>query len=103
MINKACLALENEEFRAILLTGCEALDSVKKVLEKRSKGENVDWPEGQVQIGATELSKVEASYGLGVPSRVYPMLETAIRENSGRTPEEHLKYIGNLFSKYSEV
>jgi len=38
-----------------------------------------------------------------MPSRVYPLIETAIRAASGRTPEQHAQYMGQLFARYSGV
>ena len=42
-------------------------------------------------------------YGLTIPLRIYALFETAIRARSGRTPNEHNRYISKLFSRYSQV
>ena len=38
-----------------------------------------------------------------MPSRVYPLIETAVRASSGRTPAQHAQYMGQLFERYSKV
>jgi acetyl-CoA C-acetyltransferase len=38
-----------------------------------------------------------------MPVQIYPMFETAVRARAGRTPEEHLEIISELWSRFSEV
>ena len=41
--------------------------------------------------------------GAVMPIQLYPMMESALRHDLGRTPEEHLDHITRLWSRFSEV
>ncbi len=47
--------------------------------------------------------RVELDRGLVRPVQIYPIFETAIRAGSGRSPEEHLQRISELWSRFSNV
>jgi acetyl-CoA C-acetyltransferase len=49
-------------------------------------------------IGAAELAR-----GIAMPVQVYPMLEQALRIAAGRSIDEHLVHISELWSRFSEV
>lgn len=54
----------------------------------------------------SELSmstKVEAALGFGDPLDAYPMLESALRHEAGRSLEEHEGLIARLWSEFSDV
>ena len=50
--------------------------------------------------GTTEY---EARYGLRFPVNVYPLFENALRGQAGRTPDAHLKWLGEFFSPFTKV
>ncbi len=105
LVNRACRALAAGKARAVLLTGAEAIYSLRRAL----KGEiALDWPssespariDGEERPGASEL---EGAYDLFFPATMYPLVETAIRAASGRTPENHRLYMAGLWERFSMV
>ena len=105
LVHKAARALASGQSRAVLLTGAEAIYSLRRSL----KGEIVlDWApsEPPARIDGEDLPGVndlEALYELYMPSYVYPLFETAIRAASGRSPGEHREYMGRLWEHLSLV
>ena len=45
----------------------------------------------------------EAERGVYLPVQLYPMFETAVRADTGRSPEEHLVHVSELWSRFSDV
>jgi acetyl-CoA C-acetyltransferase len=45
----------------------------------------------------------ELARGVMMPVQIYPIFESAIRARTGSTPEEHLRAISELWSRFSEV
>lgn len=45
----------------------------------------------------------EINQGIVMPVQAYPILETAVRSASGRSPAEHLDHIASLWSRLSQV
>ncbi len=105
LVNRACRALASGKARAVLITGAEAIYSIRRAL----KGEiALDWPESSTpeRVDGVEVpgaSDIEAAYDLFFPSVMYPLFETAIRAASGRSPDEHRQYMGRLWEKLSLV
>lgn len=105
LINKACLALEQGQHKAVLIGGAEVIYGFKQA---QKKGIQLDWPKrtspqkvvGEVRV---PLNEVESAYELYLPVNMYPLFETAIRANAGRSPEAHQIYLGKLYQKFSEV
>lgn len=101
-VNEACVELEKGNLKAVLLTGAETGNSTSKVLSGQVQVK--DWPKGGGKLErGTHTSQMELDYALSMPSRVYPLIETAVRASKGHTPEQHDKYMGDLFARYSEV
>lgn len=105
MVNRAARDLAAGHCQAVLMTGAEAIYSLRRAM----KGDIVlDWPEsaspdridGENPNG---LDKIEESYDLFLPSFMYPLLETSLRASSGRSPEEHLLYMGKFFERLSRI
>jgi len=58
------------------------------------------WGDGQ----ALDMGHpVELALGVMLPTQCYPMFETAIRHESGRTVAEHQRFLGELWAGYSRV
>jgi len=105
LVNRAARDLAAGRCRAVLMTGAEAIYSLRKAL----KGEIVlDWPEshppdrvdGENPGGVDDL---EAAYDLFLPAHIYPLFETALRARTGRTPDQHRLHMGWLFTKLSRI
>jgi acetyl-CoA C-acetyltransferase len=48
-------------------------------------------------------TRAEEERGLDLPIHVFPLFENALRARAGRTPDEHRRVIGGLWSRFSEV
>jgi len=105
IVNKAARDLALGRCQAVLMTGAEAIYSLRRAM----KGDiMLDWPQsappdridGENTNGVDEL---EILYELFLPSFVYPLFETSLRAASGRSPEEHLLYMGKSFERLSRI
>ncbi|HPR51549.1 MAG TPA: acetyl-CoA acetyltransferase [Deltaproteobacteria bacterium] len=105
LVHKAARDLASGRRRAVLLTGAEAIYSLRRSL----KGDIVlDWTpsESPERIDGDDppgVNHFEASYDLYLPSYVYPIFETAIRASYGRSPEQHREYMGRLWEHFSLI
>ncbi len=105
IVNKAARDLAAGRCKAVLMTGAEAIYSLRRAL----KGEIVlTWPEsmppdridGENTSGVDEM---EIRYDLFLPSFVYPLFETSLRASAGRSPEEHMMFMGRSFERLSRM
>ena len=105
IVNKAARDLSSGRCRAVLMTGAEAIYSLRRAM----KGDIVlDWPasvppcriDGENTNG---VDKIEESYDLFLPSIMYPLFETSLRASSGRSPEEHQLSMGKSFERLSRI
>jgi acetyl-CoA C-acetyltransferase len=105
IVNKAARDLAQGRCKAVLMTGAEAIYSLRRAM----KGDVVlTWPEslppdridGENTNGVDEL---EIRYDLFLPSFMYPLFETSLRASAGRSPEEHLMFMGQSFERLSRI
>ena len=106
LINRAAKAISSGERRCILITGGEAAYSINKTF----KGKRPQyWPEKKPpkymngEHFVKSLPKNVIKYGILFPSIPYAIFETALRASSGRTIEEHKKYMGTLLERFSII
>jgi acetyl-CoA C-acetyltransferase len=90
-----------------ILAGGEARRT--RVRARKAEHE-LNWPsapEGQVpRTMGDDLvlnHPAELERGLMMPVQIYPMFESAIRAHAGRSPDEHLQLISELWSRFSAV
>ncbi len=90
-----------------LLTGGEAWRTRTRA---RKDGAILDWaraPEGRQPVmlgGDFDMTHpIEAERGVYLPVQVYPMFETAVRAAAGRSPDDHLVAISELWARFSSV
>ena len=95
------MALERGDVKGVLITGVEAINSAIKIAEEGPEKHN--WPEGEVSGKDIDTAEIEERYALSLPTRVYPLIETAVRASKGTSPERHNKFLGELFARYSDV
>ncbi len=106
LLNELCNRIKDGQYNCALLTGGEALDTF---VSRLKSGAEMDWeddPGGEPEsLGSLkELgSEFEMKHGIFDPSSVYPLFANSIRKSEGKSSLEHMKNIGNLFSKFSEV
>jgi acetyl-CoA C-acetyltransferase len=110
LVNRTAEEIARGECEVALLAGAEYIASL---LGAMKAGIDLGWgsgpdhdpgsdPEeiGDQRSGTTEY---ERRYGLHFPVNVYPLFENALRREAGRTPDAHLKWLGQFFSPFSKV
>jgi len=110
LVNRTAEEIARGECEVALLAGAEYIASL---LGAMKAGVDLGWgagpdhdpgsdPEeiGDQRSGTTEY---ERRYGLHFPVNVYPLFENALRGEARRSPEAHLKWLGEFFSPFSKV
>ena len=108
LLNK--LAVEIHEGRADLAVLCGG-EAVRSKQAAKRRGEQVTWTiqgddvEPDWQDGAPFLMAhpVEVERGILMPTQTYPLFENALWHDSGRTLEEHLAVVGEMWAGFSRV
>lgn len=108
LMNRICDRISNGELDIALLCGAEAYRSRMKT---RRAGEPLDWPRQDLSIepGWTDGTSydmghpAELALGIMMPTQVYPLFEIALRHESGRTADEHTRFIAEIWARYSDV
>ena len=104
LVNRAAKAIASGEHRCVLITGGEAAYSINKLFKgKRPKHWPKNKPSKYLNGGNWDIPEIDRKYGLHYPSLTYAIFETALRASSGRTIEEHRKYMGALLERFSKV
>ena len=105
LLNQAALSITEGKNRMVLITGGETWYSASLL----RKGKVVfNWPKytksKYPEAGSMKsLNEFEQKYSLHIPSISYAMFETALRNASKRSLEEHQLSIGSLFEKFSKI
>ena len=104
LVNRAAKAIASGKHRCVLITGGEAAYSINKLFKgKRPKHWPKKSPSKYLNGGNWDIPEIDRKYGLHFPSLTYAIFETALRASSGRTIEEHRKYMGELLERFSKV
>jgi len=104
LINRAAKAIATGEHRCVLITGGEAAFSIRKTF----KGKRPEyWPKKKdpkyINGERWAIAQDVINYQLYFATTTYAIFETALRASSGRTIEEHQKYMGKLFEHFSKI
>jgi len=102
-VNDAAEALVSGRVEVALVCGAEC-EAAKRAAVKA--GHEVQWTQAAESIpGPQELLShpFELMRRAILPVHVYPLFEPALRVSAGRTPEEHVAWIGRLMSGFTEV
>jgi acetyl-CoA C-acetyltransferase len=104
LVNRAAKAITSGKRRAVLIAGGEAAYSISK----RFKGKRPEyWPKREtpkyINGEKWAIAKSVVKYGLYFATTAYAIFETALRASSGRSIEEHRKYMGKLLEHFSKV
>jgi acetyl-CoA C-acetyltransferase len=109
LVTKAAGAIAAGECDVALVCGGESYRT--RMSYRRKDGGRPDWPtqpetdlptwgDGQ----ALDMGHpVELALGVMLPTQCYPMFETALRHESGRSIDEHQRFLGELWAGYSRV
>jgi acetyl-CoA C-acetyltransferase len=105
IVNRAARDLAAGRCRAVLMTGAEAIYSLRRAMKGALA---LNWPpsEPPERIDGENTSgvdKIEEIYDLFFPSLMYPLFETSLRASSGRSPDEHRMHMGKSFERLSRI
>ena len=108
LVNGTALEILRGDLDIALLAGAEAWRSRMRA---RKAGVDLPWPTPGDDVRPTRTlgedlvmnHENELARGIYMPVQVYPMFETAIRAAAGRSPDDHLVRISELWSRFSEV
>jgi acetyl-CoA C-acetyltransferase len=108
LVNKTALDIASGRHDIVLIGGAEAW---RTRMAFRSSDERPNWttqddsvPEAEVMGHEfTMTHPAEMNRGIVMPVQVYPMFEQAFRATKGRSVEDHLVHISELWSRFSEV
>lgn len=102
-INDAAEALADGRIEMALLAGAEC-EAARKAARKA--GHEVSWTRTEDALPSPEehLSHpFELMRQAILPVHIYPLFEPALRAAAGRTPEEHVAWLGRTMSRFTEV
>ncbi len=108
LVNKTADAIAAGEMETVLLTGAECLHSLIAALKA---GVELSWsdddpaPPPPVEIGEERdgNTAIEKKLGLHYPINAYPLFETALMHEAGRTFAQQRRYIGDLMAPFSRI
>ena len=106
LINEMAQRITDGDVSVALLTGSEAIKTAQGALRNHIDLNWQEEDEGTLEdrgIGEALVSPIEIAHGLVSPIQAYPLFENAIRKNKGRSIEEHLLAMGELFAPFTEV
>lgn len=107
LLAEAAKRIANKEAEVVIVTGGEAryrhlMGQINGVELEDTVQEN-DVPDEFLQPQAEMWLDAESNAGLAMPVGFYAILEMAQMHASGRGIEEHRDYLGNLYSRFSEI
>jgi len=105
LVNKASLEIAAGLADLIILTGGETTRTRSKA---KKAGLELNWrrtdiPPTMVTEEMDMVHPVEFDRKIYMPVQVYPMFETALRAQAGRSISDHQVHISKLWSRFSEV
>ncbi|MFE3445808.1 crotonase/enoyl-CoA hydratase family protein [Nocardia sp. NPDC059180] len=108
LINEAAQAISDGTYEMVLVTGAEA--GATLAAAQRS-GTDVAWPEQGPEVEPTRTAGIdreannaaETAVGLGAPIYMYSLMESANRHRLGHEPKQHLRAVGELWSRMSTI
>jgi len=108
LVNRTALDIAAGRNDVVLIGGAEAW---RTRMAFRSTGDRPDWTQQPESVPEAELMgdeftmthPAEMNRGIIMPVQVYPLFEQALRAAAGRSIDEHLVRISELWSRFSEV
>ncbi len=108
LVNQACLDIQRGRAGVVLLAGAETWRTRRGL---RAKGSKLVWTVQDESVPIAELTgddvpmagEAEIRIQLDRPAYVYPLFEQALRIANGESIEDHLKRIGELWSRFNAV
>jgi acetyl-CoA C-acetyltransferase len=106
LLNHVAGRIARGETRLALVAGCHLFETLSAAWrEKRDLGWNAGGEGEPETLGENRWggSPQELRYGLRLPVDVYPLFENALRARRGLDPDRHLRNLGALMSRFTEV
>ena len=109
LINEFCERIYQGENRCTLITGAEAIATIKYAVRG---GVELDWNEHidadfedrwQKNNADNMVSDYEMRHGLFLPVQAYPLFENYYRHSLGNSVDQHRAMMGELFAPFSAV
>jgi acetyl-CoA C-acetyltransferase len=107
LVNRTALEIQSGAIDVAILCGGEAF---RTRMRAKRQGVELTWPKAADDDLPTIIGSdldmnlaAETERGLFMPVQFYPMFETALRAEAGRSPEAHQAHLGRLWSALSEV
>ena len=108
LVNATALEIRSGSFDLVVLCGGETSRTRKRA---RAAGLDLPWPNVDDDVAPSRVMgeelvmnhEYEISRQIVAPVQVYPIFESAIRANAGRSVPEHSRRIGELWSRFSQV
>lgn len=107
LVNSTALDIQSGALDVAILSGGEATRTRSRA---RKSGVELNWPKSpegdEPTIVGEDLEMnlpAEIERGIYLPVQIYPMFETAIRAEAGRSVDEHREHLGRLWAALSEV
>ncbi|MEJ7893552.1 MAG: acetyl-CoA acetyltransferase [Solirubrobacteraceae bacterium] len=107
LVNDLCTRIARDGLDVALIAGAEAMATLTRLMKR---GEQPPWPQSDgclasrvIDDGRDGSSDAENAAGLIAPIFLYPVFEHALRGAAGRTREEHLRAISELWAHFSGV
>jgi acetyl-CoA C-acetyltransferase len=99
LVNRVATQI-TEGLDVALVVGAEAMATVTRLMKQ---GESAPWQNDRLPDERPGSSEREIAAGLIAPIFFYPLLEHALRADAGRTPEEQLRHISELWASFADV
>ena len=107
LVNEFSERIAKGEFKAALITGAEAISTVRHAYRQGLKLDFSEDPGGQVEDRGSGLQELRdptmAKYGLIDPAFVYAVAENARRARLGQTRENYAREMGDLFAPLAAI
>jgi acetyl-CoA C-acetyltransferase len=108
LLNLTAGQIQRGELDLALLVGGEAWRTRTRA---RRDGVDLGWPEVPATVHADDVygggldmsDAAEIAAGIRMPVQMYPMFETALRAEAGRTLPAHQVHLSELWARFSEV
>jgi acetyl-CoA C-acetyltransferase len=106
LVSRACLDIAAGDAEIVLICGAEAWRT-----RSSTPPDEIDWttqddsvPEARLTSPEVELNHPgELARHLYMPTQVYPLFEQALRHRAGRSVDDHLVHLGELWAGFSAV
>ena len=104
LVSRTADAIVRGDVRLAVIGGGDAMRSRARWRETAQQRWR-RWAPPQQMLGDTRagVNEIEVKHGAHIPARIYPLFETAIRAQRGRSIAEHQRHLGELCARLSQV